>query len=86
MVDNELAAKVALINEAVERDGIDAIREAVLCFWMSSYIDSGHADILEQIETTLRDGFKGTANMTPEELAHEISLDEAHIILGDENK
>jgi hypothetical protein len=81
--DKELTEKVALLNKAIKKDGIDAVREAVLCFWMGSYEDMGRGDILDEVEKMLKEGYKGTANMTPEELAGEISLDEARIILED---
>lgn len=85
-MDNEHAEKLALINKAVEKDGIDAVREAVLCFWVSSYADMSRTDMLDEIEKTLKEGYKGTANMTAEELAGEISLDEAHMILEDDDQ
>jgi len=76
LTPEERQEKLDYLTKIVERDGIDSVRQAILDSEVSSYADSSRSDMLEIIEIVFKDGCKGVMQMTVEELAGEMDIQE----------
>ena len=72
--------KVAFLTEAIEQHGIDDVRATILSYVMDGYIDMSRTDMVDAIQELVAGGCKGINEMTTEELADELDLQELQII------
>ena len=76
LTPEERQEKLDYLAKIIERDGIDSVRQAILDYELTGYIDMSRSDIFDAIENLLKDGCKAIGQMTIEELADEVDLQE----------
>jgi len=84
MCDAEREEKLAFVAKVVKRLGIGEVRDTILDYTMTGYVDMGHGDLLDAVQSLLTNGCKAMDQMTEEDIANELDLQELRELFTDE--
>lgn len=76
LTPEERQEKIDYVVQIVKRDCIESVREAILDYEMSGYVDESRSGLLDSIQGMLENGCKSINTMTVEELADELDIQE----------